>query len=126
MPLVRIDLRRGKSAAYKKAISDGIYRALREIFTVPENDRFMVLTNRGDEDFIYEPSYLGIEHGPDFVMLQITVTNTRTVEQKQALYARIVELLGKNPGIRPQDVMIDLIDVGKENWSFGNGIAQYV
>ncbi len=126
MPLVRIDLRRGKSAAYKKAISDGVYQALREIFTVPENDRFMVVSDRGDEDFIYEPSYLGIEHGADFVILQITVTNTRTVEQKQALYARIVELLGKNPGIRPQDVMINLIDVGKENWSFGNGIAQYV
>jgi 4-oxalocrotonate tautomerase len=126
MPLVRIDLRRGKSAAYKKAISDGVYQALREIFTVPENDRFMVVTDRADEDFIYEPSYLGIAHSADFVILQITVTNTRTVEQKQALYARIVELLGKNPGIRPQDVMINLIDVGKENWSFGNGIAQYV
>ena len=126
MPLVRIDLRRGKSAAYKKAISDGVYQALREIFTVPENDRFMVVTDRGDEDFFYEPGYLGIEHGPDFVMLQITVSNTRTVEQKQALYARIIELLGKNPGTRPQDVMISLIDVGKENWSFGNGVAQYV
>jgi phenylpyruvate tautomerase PptA (4-oxalocrotonate tautomerase family) len=79
-----------------------------------------------DEDFIYEPSYLGIDHGPDFVMLQITVSNTRTVAQKQALYARIVELLEKNPGLRRQDVMINLIDVGKENWSFGNGIAQYV
>ncbi|MGA8323233.1 MAG: tautomerase family protein [Xanthobacteraceae bacterium] len=126
MPLVRIDLRRGKSAAYKKAISDGVYQTLREIFTVPENDRRMVVTDRDEADFVYEPSHLGIEHGPDFVMLQITVTNTRTVEQKQALYARIAELLGKNPGIRPQDVMIDLIDVGKENWSFGNGIAQYV
>ena len=126
MPLVRIDLRRGKSAAYKKAISDGVYQALREIFTVPENDRFMVVTDRNEDDFIYEPSYLGIDHSADFVMLQITVTNTRTVEQKQALYARIVELLGKNPGIRAQDVMINLIDVGKENWSFGNGIAQYV
>jgi len=126
MPLVRIDLRRGKPAAYKKAISDGVYQALREIFTVPENDRFMVVTDRDEADFIYEPSSLGIEHGSEFVMLQITVTNTRTVEQKQALYARIVELLGKNPGIRPQDVMINLIDVGKENWSFGNGIAQYV
>ena len=126
MPLVRIDLRRGKSAAYKKAISDGVYQALREIFTVPENDRFMVVTDRSDEDLIYEPNYLGIEHGPDFVMLQITVSNTRTVEQKQALYARIIELLGKNPGTRPQDVMINLIDVGKQNWSFGNGVAQYV
>jgi 4-oxalocrotonate tautomerase len=54
------------------------------------------------------------------------VTNSRTVEQKQALYVRIVELLEKNPGIRRQDVMINLIDVGKENWSFGNGVAQYV
>ena len=126
MPLVRIDLRRGKSAAYKKAISDGVYQALREIFTVPENDRFMVVTDRADEDFFYAPNYLDIEHGPHFVMLQITVTNTRTVEQKQALYARIVELLEKNPGIRRQDVMINLIDVGKENWSFGDGIAQYV
>lgn len=120
MPLVRIDLRRGKSAAYKKAISDGVYQTLREIFTVPENGRLMVVTDRDEADFVYEPSHLGIEHGPDFVMLQITVTN------KQALYAWIAELLGKNPGIRPQDVMIDLIDVGKENWSFGNGIAQYV
>ncbi len=126
MPLVRIDLRLGKSAAYKKAISDGVYQALREIFTVPENDRFMVVTDRADEDFLYEPNYLGIDHGPDFVMLQITVSNTRTVEQKQALYARVVDLLEKNPGIRRQDVMINLIDVGKENWSFGNGIAQYV
>jgi phenylpyruvate tautomerase PptA (4-oxalocrotonate tautomerase family) len=126
MPLVRIDLRRGKSAVYKKAISDGVYQALREIFTVPENDRFMIVTDHEEADFIYEPSYLGIEHGTDFVMLQIAVTDTRTVEQKQALYARIVELLGKNPGIRRQDVMINLIDVGKENWSFGNGIAQYV
>jgi 4-oxalocrotonate tautomerase len=126
MPLVRIDLRRGKSPAYKKAISDGVYQALREIFTVPENDRFMVVTDRADEDFLYEPNYLGIAHGADFAMLQITVTNTRTVEQKQALYARIVELLEKNPGIRQQDVMINLIDVGKENWSFGNGGAQYV
>jgi 4-oxalocrotonate tautomerase len=126
MPLVRIDPRRGKSAAYKKTICDGVYQALREIFTVPENDRFMVVTDRDDEDFIYARNYLGIEHGPNFVILQITVSNTRTVEQKQALYARIVVLLAENPGIRPQDVFINLIDVGKENWSFGNGIAQYV
>jgi phenylpyruvate tautomerase PptA (4-oxalocrotonate tautomerase family) len=126
MPLARIDLRRGKSAAYKKAISDGIYQALREIFTVPENDRFMVVTDRDDEDFIFARNYLGIEHGPDFVILQITVRNTRTIEQKQALYARIVALLAENPGVRPQDVFINLIDVDVANWSFGNGVAQYV
>ena len=126
MPLVRIDLRRGKSAAYKKAISDGVYQALREIFTVPENDRFMVVTDRADEDFLYEPSYLGIAHSPDFVMLQITVSNTRTVEQKQAFFASVAELLAESPGLRKEDVWINLVEVKKENWSFGNGIAQYV
>jgi 4-oxalocrotonate tautomerase len=126
MPLVRIDLRRGKSAAYKKAICDGVYRALRETFTVPEEDRFMVVAEHDDDDFIYSRTYLGIARGDDFVILQLTVSNTRSVEQKQALYARIVALLTENPGVRPQDVFINLLEVAKENWSFGNGIAQYV
>jgi phenylpyruvate tautomerase PptA (4-oxalocrotonate tautomerase family) len=126
MPLVRIDLRRGKSAAYKKAICDGVYRALRETFTVPEEDRFMVVAEHDDDDFIYSRTYLGIARGDDFVILQLTVSNTRSGEQKQALYARIVALLAENPGVRPQDVFINLLEVAKENWSFGNGIAQYV
>jgi phenylpyruvate tautomerase PptA (4-oxalocrotonate tautomerase family) len=126
MPLVRIDLRRGKSAAYKTAICDGVYRALRETFTVPEDDRFMVVNEHDAENFAYSRSYLGIEHGDDFVILQLTVSNTRSVEQKKALYARIVALLAENPGLRPQDVFINLLKVDIANWSFGNGIAQYV
>jgi len=126
MPLVRIDLRRGKSADYKRAIGDGAYRALRETFNVPEDDRFVVFNEHDADSFIYSRTYLGIERSDDFVMLQITVSNTRTVEQKQALYARIVALLSENPGLRPQDVFINLLEVAKENWSFGNGIAQYV
>src|SRR5580692_7521292 len=107
MPLVRIDLRRGKSAEYKKAICDGVYQALREIFKVPENDRFMVVTDRDDADFIHSQTYLGIEH-------------------KKQLYARIVALLAEDPGIKPQDVFINLVEVDISDWSFGNGIAQYV
>jgi 4-oxalocrotonate tautomerase len=126
MPLVRIDLRRGKSADYKKAICDGVYQALREIFTVPENDRFMVVTDHDDTDFIHSQTYLGIAYTSDFVMLQLTVSNTRTVEQKKQLYRRIVALLGENPGIRPQDIFISLVEVDISDWSFGNGIAQYV
>jgi 4-oxalocrotonate tautomerase len=126
MPLVRIDLRRGKSAEYKKAICDAVYQALREIFKVPENDRFMVVTDRDDADFIHSQTYLGIEHTNDFVILQLTVSNTRTVEQKKQLYARIVALLAENPGIKPQDVFINLVEVDISDWSFGNGIAQYV
>jgi 4-oxalocrotonate tautomerase len=126
MPLVRIDLRRGKSADYKKAICDGVYRALREIFTVPENDRFMVVTDHDDADFIHSQTYLGIAYSSDFVMLQLTVSNTRTVEQKKQLYRRIVALLGESPGIGPQDIFINLVEVDISDWSFGNGIAQYV
>jgi phenylpyruvate tautomerase PptA (4-oxalocrotonate tautomerase family) len=126
MPLVRIDLRRGKSAEYKKAICDGVYQALREIFKVPENDRFMVVTDRDDADFVHSQEYLGIKYTRDFVILQLTVSNTRTVEQKKQLYARIVALLGENPGIKPQDVFINLVEVDISDWSFGNGVAQYV
>jgi 4-oxalocrotonate tautomerase len=126
MPLVRIDLRRGKSAEYKKAICDGVYQALREIFTVPENDRFMVVTDHDDADFIHSREYLGIKYTQDFVILQLTVSNTRTVEQKKQLYARVVALLGENPGIKPQDIFINLVEVDISDWSFGNGVAQYV
>ncbi len=126
MPLVRIDLRRGKSPKYKKAICEAVYRALRETFAVPEEDRFMVVSEHDGDDFTYSRNYLGIEHSNDFVVLQITVSNTRAVEQKPALYARIVALLAEDPGLRPQDVFINLLEVAKENWSFGNGIAQYV
>jgi phenylpyruvate tautomerase PptA (4-oxalocrotonate tautomerase family) len=126
MPLVRIDLRRGKSPEYKKAICEAVYRALRETFAVPEEDRFMVVSEHDGDDFTYSRNYLGIEHSNDFVVLQITVSNTRAVEQKQALYARMVALLAEDPGLRPQDVFINLLEVAKENWSFGNGIAQYV
>ena len=125
MPLVRIDLRKGKSAAYKKAIADGVYRALRETFTVPDEDRFIVVTEHDDEGYFYSHSYLNIERTDDLVFIQITVTNSRGVDQKKALFARIAALLSEQPGLRPQDVFINLLEVTKENWSFGNGIAQY-
>ena len=126
MPLVRIDLRRGKSPAYKKAICDGIYRALRETFNVPEDDRFMAITEHDASTFSVSPTYFGIARSDDAILLQLTVSNTRSREQKQALYRRIVELLQESPGLRPEDVFINLVEVLPENWSFGHGIAQYV
>jgi len=125
MPLTRISLRRGKPAAYRRAIMDGVYAAMRETFEVPEDDRFMVVTEHDEDDFSYGERYLGIERSPDLVIIQLTVSNTRTVAQKKALYRRIVERLTKDPGLRPQDVFINLVEVSKENWSFGLGEAQY-
>ena len=86
----------------------------------------MVVTEHDEDGFFYSKSYFKIERTDDLVMVQLTVTNSRNLDQKKALFARIVELLAEQPGVRPQDVFISLLEVGKENWSFGNGIAQYV
>ena len=126
MPLARISLRRGKSAAHLAAIRDAICAALRETFDVPEDDRFMLVTQHDAEEFDYSPRYLGIARSDDLVVIQITVSNTRTVEKKQALYRRIVERLADNPGARPEDVFISLVEVLPEDWSFGHGRAQYM
>lgn len=126
MPLVRISLRRGKSPAYLAAIRDGIYAAMHETFDVPEDDRFMLVTQHDADEFDCSPRYLGIARSDDLVVIQITANNTRTVEQKQALYHRIAEHLTDNAGVRPEDVFISLVGVLPEDWSFGNGRAQYV
>ena len=126
MPLVRIALRRGKSAAYLAALRNGIYRAMRESFDVPENDRFILVSQHEAEEFDYDAGYLGIARDDDLVMVQIACNNTRTKAKKQAFYQRMAEILAQEPGLRPENLLINLLETGKENWSFGNGIAQYV
>jgi phenylpyruvate tautomerase PptA (4-oxalocrotonate tautomerase family) len=126
MPLVRIALRRGKSAAYIAALRNGIYRAMREAFDVPENDRFILVSQHEAEEFDYDAGYMGIARDDDLVMVQIACNNTRTTEKKQAFYQRMAEILAEEPGLRPENLLINLLETGKENWSFGNGVAQYV
>ncbi|GHG92793.1 tautomerase family protein [Pseudodonghicola xiamenensis] len=125
MPLLHISLRAGKPDSYRQAIFDGLYRAMTEVFDVPEDDQFMVITEHEAANFRYGASYLDIARSDDLVFIQITANNTRTDEQKKALFRRIVELLGEAPGLRPEDVFINLTEVDKVNWSLGNGIAQY-
>jgi 4-oxalocrotonate tautomerase len=126
MPLTRVSLRRGKPAAYRKAILEGLYQAMRETFDVPEGDRFMTITEHDGDDFVYGADYLGIQRSDDLVIIQLAVSNTRTTGQKQKLYRRIVERLTESPGLRPEDIFINLVEVLPENWSFGHGQAQYV
>ena len=123
MPLVRIDLRKGKDATYRQDIGRVVYEAM-VAAGVPEKDRFQVIAEHDADNVLYDPSYLGIERTEDLVIIQITWNEGRTVDQKKALYKAIAGL-AKSPGIRPEDVFINLVEVKKENWSFGNGIAQY-
>ena len=125
MPLVRVSLRRGKSDDYKRAIGDGVYKAMREAFSIPEEDRFVVVSEHSESEFQFSRTYLDIARSDDLVIIQITANNGRTVDQKKALFARIAELLSEKPGLRKEDVFVNLVEVAKENWSFGNGVAQY-
>jgi phenylpyruvate tautomerase PptA (4-oxalocrotonate tautomerase family) len=125
MPLIHISLHAGKPEAYRQAIFDSLYRAMRETFNVPEDDQFMTIREHDAADFRYGASYLGIARSDDLVLIQITASNTRTEEQKKALFQRIAELLGDSPGVRPEDVFVSLVEVAKENWSLGHGLAQY-
>src|SRR5258708_8083762 len=111
MPLTRIALGHGKPPQYRQAIMDGVYAAMRETFNVPEDDRFMMVTQHEADEFLYGKHYLDIARSDDLVVIQLTVSNTRSVEQKKALLARICEKLGDNPGVRPQDVFINLVEV---------------
>jgi len=125
MPLVHISLRSGKPESYRQAIFDGLSQAMHETFDVPSNDQFMLITEHDAANFRYSASYLEIPRSEDLVYIQISAMNTRSGDQKKALFKRITEILNKNPGIRPEDVFVNLIEGVKENWSLGHGVAQY-
>jgi len=125
MPLVRVDLPRGKSVEYRSTLGDVVYQAMIQTINVPANDRFVIVQEHPPENLILDRSYLGIERSADCVVIQITLNEGRTTELKRALYRAVAEGLHRRLGLRKQDVFINLVEVKKENWSFGNGEAQY-
>ncbi|MFY0611856.1 MAG: tautomerase family protein [Hyphomicrobiaceae bacterium] len=125
MPLTQISLRKGKSPEYHKALMEGIYLAMREAINSPEDDRFATITEHEASCFNNSGNYLGIERSNDLVIIQITMLGGRSVEAKKALYAAIAARLSDNPGLRKEDIFINLVEVAKEDYSLGNGEAQY-
>ncbi len=125
MPLVRIDMLEGRTEAELSAISDGIHRALVETISVPELDRFQVIREHPPGRLLYDPEYLAIRRSPGVVFVQITLSAGRTVDQKRALFAAIAANLAARARVRSEDVFVNLVEVARENWSFGNGLAQY-
>jgi 4-oxalocrotonate tautomerase len=124
MPRIHISLHAGKPKAYRQAIFDSLYQAMRETLDVPEDDQFMTISEHDAANFRYGNAY-GVARSIDVLYIQITVFNSRTVEQKKALFRRIAELLGENLGVRPEDVFVNIYDTPKENWSVGHGLAQF-
>jgi len=125
MPIIHISLRAGKPEAYRQAIFDSLYRAMREALDVPEDDQFMTISEHDAANFRYGASCFGITRNDDVVFIQFTVFDTRTPEQKTALFRRAAELLGERPGIRPENVFVTVLEAAKENWSVGHGLAEF-
>ena len=125
MPFVRIDLATGKSPAYRTTVGDVIYDAMRATINVPANDRFQIITEHPADGLSIDPTYLDIARSPDCILIQVTLNEGRTTEMKKAFFKAIADGLHDRLGVRREDVFVNLVETKKENWSFGNGIAQY-
>ncbi len=125
MPLARIDLIEGKPADYRRTVGEVIYQAMLDTLKVPKGDRFQVITEHAAENLVFDPNYLGISRTADCIFIQVTLNEGRTMEVKRAFYKAVADGLHERLGLRREDVLINLVEVGKGDWTFGNGIAQY-
>jgi phenylpyruvate tautomerase PptA (4-oxalocrotonate tautomerase family) len=125
MPLVRISLMKGKPERFGEKVGDAVYRTMMETINVPVKDNFQIITEHDNDGLIYDPNYLDIQRTDGIIFIQITLNEGRTVELKKTFYKALAKRLNKELGVRMEDVFISLVEVEKENWSFGNGIAQY-
>ena len=125
VPFVKLYLRKGKSPEYLRSVADAVQEALVAQANVPRDDRFQVIQELDDDALIAHPSYGGVNRSKDLVIIEITFNLGRTVEIKKNLYADIAKRLQNAADVRPDDVMISVVEVVKENWSFGGGRATY-
>ena len=126
MPFARIDLIKGKSVEYRQTIGDAVYRAMVEILKAPNDDRFQVITEHDEVNFVYDPQFFGVSRSKDLIFIQLTLAEGRTVAQKRGFYKAVVDALHERLGVRREDIFFSLIGTGRDDWSFGNGEASLV
>jgi phenylpyruvate tautomerase PptA (4-oxalocrotonate tautomerase family) len=125
MPLVRISFLNGQPVGFGKQVGGVVYRTMVDTINVPPKDNFHLITRHDADSLVYDPDYLGIPRTDGVVFIQITLNEGRSVELKQAFYRTLAQRLNQELGVRREDVFVSLVEVKKENWSFGNGVAQY-
>jgi 4-oxalocrotonate tautomerase len=126
MPFVRIDLLKGKTEEYRDRVGEIVYKTMVENLSVPANDRFMAITEHSKGGLAFDREYLGVHRTDDCIFVQITLNSGRSTEVKQGFYKALADRLHEELQLRREDVFINLVEVSKEDWSFGNGEAQYV
>ena len=126
MPLVRINIAKSASAEAVRTIGNVVYDAMTSVANVPANDKFQIVTRHAEDELIYPAEgYLGVTYSPNIVFIQVTWNSGRSIDVKKAFYKAVAEGVSKKAGLRIQDVWISLIDVAREDWSFGCGEMQY-
>ncbi len=125
MPFTQISLKKGTTADFRATMMESIYLAMRESIGIPEDDRFATIVELEEGNFTSSGNYAGVERTDNVVFIQITLNAGRTVDAKKALYAAIAKQLEQDLAVRPEDVVVSLIEVSPEDWSLGNGLAQY-
>ena len=124
MPLVRIDFAVGKAPDYGRQIGQVVYQSMMATLNVPKDDLFEIITEHPPSGLLFDRNYFGVHRSDDCVFVQITLNAGRTVEMKQKFYKAVADGLNASLQLRKEDVFINLVEVAKENWSFGNGEAQ--
>ena len=125
MPLVRIAYLKGRPEGFGKKVGEAVYQTMMETLHVPPKDNFQLISEHDRDVLVYDPEYLDIPRSDGIIFIQITLNEGRSVELKKSFYSALAGRLNQELGVRIQDVFINLVEVKKENWSFGNGVAQY-
>lgn len=125
MPLVKINLIKGKTTEYKNNISDAIHKSLVETANVPLKDKFQLINEYDENNFIFDAEYSNANRTNNLIIIEIILNSGRTLEVKKNLFNAIATNLNQSVGISKDDVLISLQEVTKENWSFAFGVATY-
>lgn len=123
MPLIQIHLIKGKTARYTKSIADGIHQALITAWKIPKNDRFQIITEHKKSHFHFDKTIWNVQRSDHVIVIYITSIK-RSQMMKKKLYQELVKVLTKNPKVRKEDIFVTIVQVAREDWSFGNGVAQ--
>ncbi len=120
MPLVNISILKGKSPDYIKAVANGVNSAVIETMSFPVDDRYQIIHE-------VEPYCLQFQkRTEDRIMMHLIMRAGRSNKSKQAFYAKVVENLTADPGIDPANVLITISENHDIDWSFRDGVAQFV
>jgi hypothetical protein len=125
MPLIRIDALAGRSPNEVQTLLDAVHRAVLSAFKVPERDRYQIYNEHPAAHFVVQDTGLGIPRTRN-VLIVTVISRPRSQEMKQAFYQDLCRELNDTCGIEPSDVMASMVINSDADWSFGNGVAQFL